>query len=353
VAGYSPDGALATEAQLAYPAGLAVDQQGSLYIADSQNHLVRKVANGVISTFAHAVTPTGLAIDGLGSLYIADPNAGTITQIPSAGSPTVLNVLASDLTVGRDGYLYAVDGGTMFRVSFVGLSTVLAGGGDPAFGDNGPATLARLNHPSAVAVDSSGDIYIGGQTFGYDFPVSPNAFIPQCPGVPCEAGSGFISELNPNAAPANQLVYGTYLGGTSSIGYEAVTGLGVDSNGEIYAAGHTLSADFPVTPDAAQPTCLSCPGALQGEGSDGFLTVLNPAASGASQLVYSTFLGGNNYDAATGLAMGPTGLVAVAGYSSSTDFPTTSNALKLQCPACRNTGSLGSNRDAFVSVFQF
>ncbi|MGD1092728.1 MAG: hypothetical protein ABSB35_12160 [Bryobacteraceae bacterium] len=160
VAGYSPDGALATEAQLAYPAGLAVDQQGSLYIADSQNHLVRKVANGVISTFAHAVTPTGLAIDGLGSLYIADPNAGTITQIPSAGSPTVLNVLASDLTVGRDGYLYAVDGGTMFRVSFVGLSTVLAGGGDPAFGDNGPATLARLNHPSAVAVDSSGNLYI-------------------------------------------------------------------------------------------------------------------------------------------------------------------------------------------------
>ena len=102
-----------------------------------------------------------------------------------------------------------------------------------------------------------------------------------------------------------------------------------------------------------QRTCLSCPGALQNEGNDGFLTVLNPAASGASQLVYSTFLGGSNYDAATGLGMGPTGLVTVAGYSSSNDFPTTANAFELQCPACRNIGPLGSTSDAFVSVFHF
>jgi Beta-propeller repeat len=206
----------------------------------------------------------------------------------------------------------------------------------------------------ALAVDANHDIYVGGTTIGYNFPVSPNTFIPQCPALPCGGGSGFIAELNPNAAPANQLVYGTYLGGTSSIGNEAVTGLGVDSNGRIYAAGHTLSADFPVTMDAAQPTCLSCPGALQDEGNDGFLSVLDPAMSGGSQLVYSTFLGGSNYDAATSLALGPMGLVTVAGYSSSTDFPTTANAFELECPACRNTGSsLGSNSDAFVSVFQF
>jgi hypothetical protein len=90
--------------------------------------------------------------------------------------------------------------------------------------------------------------------------------------------------------------------------------------------------------------------------------VLNPAASGASQLVYSTFLGGNNYDAATGLAIGPMGLVALAGYSSSSDFPTTPNAFQLDCPACLNIGERGNqaidgplllNSDAFVSVFQF
>ncbi|MGD0671608.1 MAG: SBBP repeat-containing protein [Candidatus Binatus sp.] len=287
-------------------------------------------------------SPTGDAL----SAIAADANGNAILtgQATSLDFPTTSNAYQTQCQPFCESPVISVINPALSGQAALVYSTYLNGTG----GDSDPTAS-----PYAVAVDSSGDIYIGGQTFGYDFPVSPNAFIPQCPGVPCEAGSGFISELNPNAAPANQLVYGTYLGGTSSIGYEAVTGLGVDSNGEIYAAGHTLSADFPVTPDAAQPTCLSCPGALQGEGSDGFLTVLNPAASGASQLVYSTFLGGNNYDAATGLAMGPTGLVAVAGYSSSTDFPTTSNALKLQCPACRNTGSLGSNRDAFVSVFQF
>ena len=219
--------------------------------------------------------------------------------------------------------------------------------------------------PYTVTVDPNHDIYAGGQTLAEDFPVTANGFIPQCPDPrsACDGGTGFIGELNPSALPANQLVYGTYLGGTSDIGYEAVRGLGVDSNGIIYAAGQTLSADFPVTPDAVQSTCLACPGALQGSNNDGFFTVLNPALSGANQLVYSTFLGGNNYDAATGLALGPTGLVAIAGYSSSLDFPTTANALEPQCPACRNISDTGSqsvdggpgliNSDAFLSVFQF
>jgi uncharacterized protein (TIGR03437 family) len=190
VAGYSPDGTLATLAQLAYPAGLAVDQQGSLYIADSQNHLVRKIAKGVISTFAQVVTPTGLAIDGLGSLYVADPNAGTITQIPLAGPQTVLTVLAWDLTVGRDGYLYAVNGSTMFRVSFIGPSTVLAGGGDPAYGDNGPATLARLNHPSGLAVDSGGNLYIADRDNNRIRRVSSNGTITTMAGTGVAGNTG-------------------------------------------------------------------------------------------------------------------------------------------------------------------
>jgi hypothetical protein len=234
------------------------------------------------------------------------------------------------------------------------------------FNGTGGGVTNPIAFPYTVTVDPNHDIYVGGQTLAEDFPVTANGFIPQCPDPrsACDGGTGFIGELNPSALPANQLVYGTYLGGTSDIGYEAVRGLGVDSNGIIYAAGQTLSADFPVTPDAVQSTCLACPGALQGSNNDGFFTVLNPALSGANQLVYSTFLGGNNYDAATGLALGPTGLVAIAGYSSSLDFPTTANALEPQCPACRNISDRGGsqsvdggpgliNSDAFLSVFQF
>jgi uncharacterized protein (TIGR03437 family) len=160
VQGFSPDGTLALSAQLAYPTGLAVDRQGALYVADSQNHWIRKVTNGVISSLTRAATPTSMVFDGLGSLYIADPSAGQIVQIPAIGTPNVLKIQAVDLTVGRDGYLYAVNGIAMFRISFIGPSTVLAGGGNLAFGDHGSSTLARLNHPSGVAADSRGNFYI-------------------------------------------------------------------------------------------------------------------------------------------------------------------------------------------------
>ena len=64
IAGASGDNGPAIAAQLNRPAGLAFDSQGALYIADSGNHLVRKVAHGLISSFARAATPTGLAFDG-------------------------------------------------------------------------------------------------------------------------------------------------------------------------------------------------------------------------------------------------------------------------------------------------
>jgi hypothetical protein len=289
------------------------------------------------------------------SAVAADANGNAILTgtVSSPDFPTTPNAYQPQCQGLCDSPAISVINPALSGQTALVYSTFVNGNG----GDSNPIAF-----PYAVAVDSSGDVYIGGQIFGYDFPVSPNAFIPQCPALPCGGGSGFIAELNPNAAPANQLVYGTYLGGVSTIGNEAVTGLGVDSNGRIYAAGHTLSANFPVTNDAAQTTCLACPGATQDSGKDGFLTVLNPAASGANQLVYSTFLGGNNYDSATGLAVGPMGLIAVAGYSSSTDFPTTPNAFQLQCPACLNISERGDqaiegplllNSNAFVSVFQF
>ncbi len=299
-----------------------------------------------------ATMRNGLMTGDAISAIAADANGNAILtgQATSEDFPTTANAYQTQCST--TGYCFSpvisVINPTLSGPASLPYSTYLGGSEGDAF-------------PYAAAVDMNGDVYIGGQTFG-DVPVSPNTFIPQCPASPCEGGTGFIAELNPNAAPANQLVYGTYLGGASDIGDEAVTGLGVDSQGRVYAAGHTLSANFPVTADAAQPTCMACPGALQDSGNDGFLTVLNPAASGANQLVYSTFLGGNNYDAATGLAVGPTGLVAVAGYSSSTDFPTTPNAFQLQCPACMNIGEGGDqaidgplllNSDTFVSVFQF
>ena len=88
--GVGGDNGLATLAQLNYPAGLVFDRNRALYIADSQNHLIRKVAGGIISSFARAATPTGLAIDAFGTLYAADPGAGQILAFPLSGPATAL-----------------------------------------------------------------------------------------------------------------------------------------------------------------------------------------------------------------------------------------------------------------------
>jgi uncharacterized protein (TIGR03437 family) len=158
--GYSGDGIAATRSRIAYPTAVAIDSQGSLYIADSQNHLIRKVVSGVIYSIGRAATPTGLALDAAGTLYAADRGAGLILRMPAIGPATALNALARDLSVGADGFLYAADGTVVRRISASGIAAVVAGGGNLAFGDNGPAASARLSHPSGVAVDAQGSIFI-------------------------------------------------------------------------------------------------------------------------------------------------------------------------------------------------
>ncbi len=159
--GSSGDGGFANRAGLSYPAAVASDLRGNLYIGDSQNHLIRKVsAGGIISSIGRAATPTGMAVDAFGTLYVADPTGGQILTFPIAGSPQGFAILAHDLCFGPEGYVYATDGTFVRRISFTGPSTLVAGGGSLAYGDKGPATLARLNHPAGVATDAAGNIYI-------------------------------------------------------------------------------------------------------------------------------------------------------------------------------------------------
>jgi len=108
--------------------------------------------------------------------------------------------------------------------------------------------------------------------------------------------------------------------------------------------------------------------ALDNAGSDGFFSVLDPSASGANQLVYSTYFGGVNFDGVNALAVGPSGQVALVGHTSSPDSLTSANALQRSCRACNNAGPAVNSPiqdlsligtptigygDAFLSVFQF
>jgi uncharacterized protein (TIGR03437 family) len=130
-----------------HPAGLAVDRGGTVYIGDTGNHAIWKWQNGFVTKHAVAQTPTGLALDGAGKLWIADPGeaAGTL--------------LARDVAVASNGSLYTTDGRLIRRI-FAGTTSVIAGLGDRARGDGGPALEARLNNPSGLALDAQGNLFI-------------------------------------------------------------------------------------------------------------------------------------------------------------------------------------------------
>jgi uncharacterized protein (TIGR03437 family) len=192
--GLSGDNGPANRAQLAYPAGLAFDRTGVMYIADSQNHLIRKVAAGIISSVARAITPTGLVVDVFGTLYAADPGAGQLLELPVNHPATAFAISALDLTFGSDGYLYASQGSTAIRVSFSGPGAVVAGAGSSASGDQGPANNALLQHPSGVAADALGNIYIADRDNHRIRKVAPDGIITTV------AGTGTASTGNEQAA---------------------------------------------------------------------------------------------------------------------------------------------------------
>ncbi len=200
-AGSAGDGNSATASQLNSPAGLVLDPAGALYIADSGNHLIRKVSSGIIRSYARAATPTGLVLDALGTLYIADPSAGQIVKVPLTGATTALNLPARDLTFGVDGSLYASNGTTVTRIPQAGVPSQIAGGGNLAFGDNGPAIQARLNHPSGIAMDNAGNLYLADRDNHRIRQVTPAGIITTVAGngTPGDSGDGaqaIFAQLN-------------------------------------------------------------------------------------------------------------------------------------------------------------
>jgi uncharacterized protein (TIGR03437 family) len=160
--GFSGDGGMAMAAQLAFPAGLAVGFDGSLYVADSLNHAVRRISSGVVSTFGSVGTPVGMAFDIFATLFVADVDASALLRFPADGVLPPVPIPASDVVRAMDLNMYAPKStaGVVVRLPLIGQMGLAAGGGDTARGDGGDATEALLNHPSGVAADASGNLYI-------------------------------------------------------------------------------------------------------------------------------------------------------------------------------------------------
>jgi sugar lactone lactonase YvrE len=236
--GFSGDNGPATNAQLSYPCGVAVDSAGNLYIAEYINNRIRKVSNGVITTVAGNGTlgysgdngpatnaqlsyPYGVAVDAGGSLYIADQgnsrirkvSNGVITTVVGNGTegssgdngPATSAQLYSPLGVAVDsaGNLYIADfSNSRIRKVSNGVITTVAGNGTGGYsGDNGPATGAQLYNPKGVAVDSAGNLYIA------------------------DAGNNRIRRVSNGVITTTALLY-------------SPQGVAVDSAGNLYVAGN-------------------------------------------------------------------------------------------------------------------
>ena len=174
-----------------------------------------------------------------------------------------------------------------------------------------------------VAVDASGNAYVGGYTASTDFPVT-SGFQSRFGGG---AQDGFVSMLSPDGS---LLVASTFLGGNSG---DAIFGLTLDPAGNVVLAGGTASNDFPVAQSFQQ--------SLAGK-SDAFVTVLSPQLD---KLRFSSFLGGTDSDFATGVAIDGSGMIYVAGSTLSRDFPVSTGAVQTAYSGGDSTG-LG---DGFIA----
>jgi hypothetical protein len=157
-----------------------------------------------------------------------------------------------------------------------------------------------------IAVDSAGNAYVTGWTYSSDFPLS-GPLQGTYGGGPLTSNAGgdaFVAKLN---ATGTILMYSTFLGGS---GDDIAYAIAVDSAGNAYVTGSTNSTDFP-TANPLQTTNKAPDGTA-------FVAMLNAAGSA---LVYSTYLGGSNYDSGAGIAVDSSGSTYVTGGTQSTDFP--------------------------------
>src|SRR5271156_3139280 len=254
----------------------------------------------------------GIALDKAGDAYLVGQTFST--DFPQMNA--ALTTPPSDIAANGTAFVSELspDGSALLYSTYLGGS-----GGD--FG-------------AAIAVDAASplSIYVTGETFSTDFPVSANALT--APTGTANGGSAFVTKLTPSLSGGAQLVYSTLLGGDT---FDDGNGIAIDaaSPANIYVTGVTESTNFP----SANPLAYS----ENGNGT-AFLTELNPsAATGPLSLVFSSYVGGTGAgtpalfaDDAFGLAFGGSNEVFIVGTTTSTDFPTHGT----QVDPCRATGSV-------------
>jgi uncharacterized protein (TIGR03437 family) len=258
--GFSGDSGSATSAQINSPQGIAVDSNGTVYVADTANSRIRKISGGQISTYAGGSSPgysgdggqagsallnypTGMALDNQGNLYFADTDNNAIRKITSGGAistvagngnqgyggdggaaTSALLNYPQGVAVDSSGTLYIADTlNNAVRMVRNGVITTIGGTGVAGHaGDGGPATKAQIGSPTGIVVDSSGNIFVSdASSLVRKFTVNGS--------ITTVAGSGSIGYTGDGTL-------------ASSARLNLPAGLGIDPQNHIYIADAGNSA---------------------------------------------------------------------------------------------------------------
>jgi endonuclease/exonuclease/phosphatase family metal-dependent hydrolase len=279
---------------------IAVDSSGAIYVAGNTSSLDFPTKDPIQESNA----------GGRHDAFIAKINSSGDNLIYSTYLGGSDQEYSKDIAVDSDGMVYVLvdttsvdfptknpiqkkNGGgydtTITKINATGsalvFSTYLGGNDDDA---------AR-----GLALDSKGAAYVTGETFSTNFPTKN----------PISGGFGgasdvFITKIN---SSGSALVYSTFLGGRSDEGGDDIT---LDSEGAVYVTGFTSSTNFPIK------------NPFQGSYAGGYDTFITKINVSGSALVYSTYLGGNDSDQSYGIAVDSEGAAYVVGWTFSSDFPT-------------------------------
>ena len=309
-----------------YPASIAVDSAGDAYVAGDTASFDFPVTNGSVCAPVNINTGNCVFVVESSCSPVGSNVNGFVTKLNPAGSALL-------------------------------WSTFIGGTGQ--------------DYLSAMALDSSGDVYVaantnstvGGDIFcvgnpqvNYAWPTTAGAYLT------AEPATGW--QTNPHqaftkiSADGSTMLYSTFFGpatnpNVSTGGGAYFTSIAVDSAGKAYIGGETTASTYTTTPGAYQTVCAAC---LNQENQDGFIVAFDPSQSGSASLLFSTFLGGNGTSPAGTGCPYPDGVYAIAldrsddiyvtGSACSVDFPTTAGAYQRTDP--KPTGDCNTS-NAFLA----
>jgi len=387
----------------------AQNSQKPFAVAVGRNHNISVTGNTTAADFP--VTPG--AFDPIQGTYPGGVT-GFVTQFSARGNALVFSTYIGSTPYGALMSSIAVDAADgvivsgwasdpNFPTTLGAYQPLMNGSGDPFLACIAPDGrslrwstyfgASQVDVITNIALGPNGEVVAVGRTNSHDFPITPGAYQPTM--APLANMNLFVSALNSHGS---QLLWSTYLGGTTQQEWDEASGIAVDALGAVYVACTTNTSTFPTTPGAFQTqfpvghqagilakitgngttlaystllagpttgggvgalaidpsgllTCVSggysdfptTPGAFSTSpigGVDSTIVRLSPAGD---RLFYSTFLGGPHISAFEGIALGPSGRVAVAGWCESPGgYPVTPNAFQPNFPGYPFSGIVTS-----------